>query len=509
MYSARGKIMKTNENQKSTNHSPTAQKPFFGAGTEHAFFSAERAPSTPFFQPKAVSPSALQAKSAISQAEGINQPLVQQMPAFESELNNKEVQRKLFNSPQQSSASPIQAKLTIGEPGDKYEQEADRVASQVVGQINVPASAQSTQGRSVQRQEEKKEELQTKPEITTLQRQEEKPEELQAKSTQQRQEAIAGGEASADLTSTINSARGGGVAIAPNIRQPMEQAFGADFSGVKVHTDGQSDQLNRSIQARAFTTGQDVFFRQGEYNPGSRGGQELLAHELTHVVQQSGGAISSEEKPGKKLINLVENTGHERASPKNGKDGDQPEKLKGDDYANNVQKLLNDLNNLLPGFTNGGIETALSIINSNRAICSVSTSQVTGEDTNTLEYSNLKNDIVQEVTKNQYLIQEADRKHFINQVRDLVSVLIPMIDRLPTTAVDTRVAEVIQSEGKKHTKDAKSAIDDALRKLSEEMKKRLKEYFQSVFEKNFLSKKDNEPKEPPPGSGTGGGILVN
>ena len=51
----------------------------------------------------------------------------------------------------------------------------------------------------------------------------------------------------------------------------MEQAFGADFSGVKVHTNGQSDQLNRSIQARAFTTGQDVFFREGEYNPGMSG----------------------------------------------------------------------------------------------------------------------------------------------------------------------------------------------------------------------------------------------
>ncbi|MHC5750143.1 eCIS core domain-containing protein [Nostoc sp. JL23] len=69
------------------------------------------------------------------------------------------------------------------------------------------------------------------------------------------------------------------------MREPMEQAFGADFSGVKVHTNGQSDQLNRSIQARAFTTGQDVFFREGEYNPGSQGGQELL----THVVQQNGG----------------------------------------------------------------------------------------------------------------------------------------------------------------------------------------------------------------------------
>ncbi|MBN4002733.1 MAG: DUF4157 domain-containing protein [Nostoc sp. LPT] len=364
---------------------------------------------------------------------------------------------------------------------------------------------------TLQREEApEEEELQMKSlDNSTLQREEapEDEEELQMKPMVQRQ-AETGMAAAPDLEASINQARGGGQTMANNIREPMEQAFGADFSGVKVHTDGQSDQLNRSIQARAFTTGQDVFFRQGEYNPGSRGGQELLAHELTHVVQQSGGAISSEEKRGKKLINLVENTGHERASPKNGKDGDQPEKLKGDDYANNVQKLLNDLNNLLPGFTNGEINTALSIINSNRAQCSVSTSQVTGEDTNTLAYSNLKNAIVQQVTDNQYLTQEADRKHFRDQVRNLVSVLIPMIDQLPTTAVDTRVAKVIESESK-HTQDAKKAIDAALLKLSEEMKKRLKEYFQSMFEKKFISKKDNDPKEPPPGGGTGEGVLVN
>jgi len=81
----------------------------------------------------------------------------------------------------------------------------------------------------------------------------------------------------------------------------MEGAFGADFSGVRVHTDRTSDQLNQSIQAKAFTTGQDVFFRQGAYEPGSRGGQELLAHELTHVEQQNRGQIS--ETP--RLVNNV------------------------------------------------------------------------------------------------------------------------------------------------------------------------------------------------------------
>jgi hypothetical protein len=273
--------MKANDRQKSTNHQPATQKPFFGADPDHAFFSPNRAASTPFFQPKAVSPSAIQAKSATSEAESISQSVVQRMPAFESEVNDPEaVQRHVLNS------LPIQAKLTIGEPGDKYEQEADRVALQVVKQINAPV--QSTQGQPLQRQEEKPEELQAKPEITTLQRQEEKPEELQTKSTLKNEEAIAGGEASADLTDTINSARGSGLPLDTGLQRAMGEVMGADFSGVKVHTDAQSDQLNQSIQAKAFTTGQDVFFRQGAYQPGNQRGQELIAHELTHVVQQNG-----------------------------------------------------------------------------------------------------------------------------------------------------------------------------------------------------------------------------
>ncbi|MBD2514355.1 DUF4157 domain-containing protein [Nostoc sp. FACHB-973] len=151
----------------------------------------------------------------------------------------------------------------------------------------------STLQRESLPQEEEEEELQMKSlDTTTLQRESlpEEEEELQMKPMVQRQ-AKGGMAANPDLEASINQARGSGQPMADNIREPMEQAFGADFSGVKVHTDGQSDELNQSIQARAFTTGQDVFFRQGEYNPGSRGGQELLAHELTHVVQQNGEAV--------------------------------------------------------------------------------------------------------------------------------------------------------------------------------------------------------------------------
>ncbi|BAY40197.1 hypothetical protein NIES2111_45800 [Nostoc sp. NIES-2111] len=199
-----------------------------------------------------------------------------------------------FNKPAGHDISRIalhnpQAKLTISQPGDFYEQQADSVAQQVLQRM-----AQSTNRQSIQRQQapEEEEQLQMKPlDINTLQRQEmPQEEELQMKPIAQRQ---GGGviAATPDLETSINQAKGGGQPMADNIRKPMEQAFGADFSGVKVHTDTQSDQLNRSIQARAFTTGQDVFFRQGEYNPGSRGGQELLAHELTHVVQQNGGMV--------------------------------------------------------------------------------------------------------------------------------------------------------------------------------------------------------------------------
>src|SRR6516162_4201657 len=90
---------------------------------------------------------------------------------------------------------------------------------------------------------------------------------------------------------SIDQARGGGQGMDHGTRTRMESAFGADFSGVRIHTDARADGLSQSLSARAFTTGRDVFFRQGEYSPGSSSGRELLAHELTHIVQQNGDGI--------------------------------------------------------------------------------------------------------------------------------------------------------------------------------------------------------------------------
>ena len=91
----------------------------------------------------------------------------------------------------------------------------------------------------------------------------------------------------------INNQRGSGQPLDGAIQTKMSDATGHDFSDVKVHTDSESHALNEELSAKAFTTGRDVFFREGAYQPGSGEGQELLAHELTHVVQQSSGAVGS------------------------------------------------------------------------------------------------------------------------------------------------------------------------------------------------------------------------
>ena len=100
---------------------------------------------------------------------------------------------------------------------------------------------------------------------------------------------------SSEVEEGIQRTRGGGQKLDNGIRDRMESAIGADFSGVRIHTDAQADKMSRAVSARAFTVGRDIYFRQGAYQPGSSNGRELLAHELTHVVQQSG-AISLQPK---------------------------------------------------------------------------------------------------------------------------------------------------------------------------------------------------------------------
>ena len=98
-------------------------------------------------------------------------------------------------------------------------------------------------------------------------------------------------QASSDLESRLNATKGSGAPLQDDTRSSMESAFGADFSGVRVHTDQNSVQMNQDLRAQAFTHGSDVYFNQGKYNPGTTEGQKLLGHELTHVVQQRAGQV--------------------------------------------------------------------------------------------------------------------------------------------------------------------------------------------------------------------------
>jgi hypothetical protein len=160
----------------------------------------------------------------------------------------------------------IQPQLVVGPVGDKYEQEADQVAARI---MQMPVNEAGQVQRTTLAEE-----------LTPVQRQ-----------------SDAGDGAGLQVAPEIEQRiahPGGGQPLPETVRQSLEPRFGADFSGVRVHTDAAADQLNHSLQAQAFTAGQNIFFRRGGYAPGSASGQRLLAHELTHVVQQTGAGQGTE-----------------------------------------------------------------------------------------------------------------------------------------------------------------------------------------------------------------------
>ena len=101
-----------------------------------------------------------------------------------------------------------------------------------------------------------------------------------------------GGRVRPELEAAIQRARSGGQPLEGALHQQMSASLGCDFSEVRIHTGPEAEQLSRRLGARAFTIGSDIFFGRGAYAPASSGGRELIAHELSHVVQQSTGRVS-------------------------------------------------------------------------------------------------------------------------------------------------------------------------------------------------------------------------
>jgi hypothetical protein len=266
------------------------------------------------------------------------------------------------------NSGSLRAKLNVSSPGDKYEEEADRVSQKVIN-MAIPLKAANFQEQKdgaelspisplaasitslVQRQGEEEEELQMKL-APDVQRQDEEEEELQAKSLVQRQgeegeekelvdegrghtparplaessalpvqcQAANDSQVSDALESRIVASKGSGKPLTQETLAYMEPRFGADFSSVRVHTDSEAAGMNRALNAQAFTHGRDVYMGEGKYNPDSDTGKRLLAHELTHVVQQGGARAQARPQPtfgwSQRDAGTVQRNGGEAEFPK-------------------------------------------------------------------------------------------------------------------------------------------------------------------------------------------------
>ncbi|MBK6282375.1 MAG: DUF4157 domain-containing protein [Draconibacterium sp.] len=183
----------------------------------------------------------------------------------------------------------IQPKLRIGQPGDKYEQEADAVADRVM---------KMNQTETMQMQPiEEEEEIQMKCEQC------EREEMLQTKSDN------SDGFTTPDIDQQINSSKGEGNPLPKHTNEIMSNAFDTDFSGVNIHTDHGAMKMNRQLGSRAFTYGNDIYFNSGEYNPESSKGKNLLAHELTHTLQQNSAGHVIQREEGQEAVPVATATG--------------------------------------------------------------------------------------------------------------------------------------------------------------------------------------------------------
>lgn len=256
-----------------------------------------------------------------------------------------------FPSHESNGFFGVQPKLTMGRPHDKYEQEADKVADSVVRNTNNTNTIFSDNGTPVQQrngeliqekplaesitplvqkkeeapgkaqaeaeeeeemqakvdgQVEEEEEVQAKAEAQAEEEDElqaaaqvEEEEEIQAQAeakeeeeeeVQTKRQSGLNGQtvATPGVESRLKNSGDYGVKLDRNTRAEMENGFGTDFSRVNIHTNNEAVQLNKEMGAQAFTHGNDIYFNQGKYNPGSTNGKHLLAHELTHTIQQTG-----------------------------------------------------------------------------------------------------------------------------------------------------------------------------------------------------------------------------
>lgn len=228
-----------------------------------------------------------------------NQPAVTtQKPFFNRGGENSFFSKSVGTESSFMCSSNIQASMTVGQPDDPFEKEAENVSRQVVDGLDQSANIQqrlssfglqnlTIQPFNIGSRISRKLQRTFLPSPVTVQK---KCPECEEEDKKQKSENVQfAGEGSAvpsAIEDQIRMAQGGGQPMDDNTQTAMESSFGADFSGVRLHTDSKAVQMSQDLNAHAFTVGNNIFFNQGRYQPQTKQGAGLLAHELTHTVQQ-------------------------------------------------------------------------------------------------------------------------------------------------------------------------------------------------------------------------------
>ena len=235
--------------------------------------------------------------------------------AFEQEADrvadrvvNGPTSEQVSRQPEESEEQGVQQSPTAGQISrllqrqDQGEEQEEPVQSQGEEEEEVQAQEEEEQAQAQEEEEDlqaqgEEEELQTQEEEEDVQAQEEE-EDVQAQEEEEVQaqeeepgavqaRALEGRELrNPDIEQRLLASKGGGFPLEGDIKKEMEDKFGTDFSSVRIHTDSDAADLADKLHAQAFTHGSDVYFNQGKYDPVTTEGKRLLAHELTHVVQQ-------------------------------------------------------------------------------------------------------------------------------------------------------------------------------------------------------------------------------
>lgn len=176
----------------------------------------------------------------------------------------------------------VQAKLRVGPARDRFEREADRIADDVLRQpVATHSPAAAGPGRAPG---------------SDVESDVHRPIHDVARSAEDGA-GFEGGTLDIAAEQQIRGARSGGSPLPEPLRRSLESTLAADLGAVRVHQGDEADTLNRSMQSRAFTVGNDIFFARGQYSPADPRGRHLLAHELVHTVQQGASGVRRRTEP--------------------------------------------------------------------------------------------------------------------------------------------------------------------------------------------------------------------